>query len=585
VVAAGSCVTLTDEFGHSTRVVIDPDNVGELAKREGYAASATPQAAALMGAAVGQEVDLPALAFGDTHRYTVTGIESAYRRMLQVVHDRANTLGGLPHMKMVHVGMTGDAARDLAHMKAEVMRSSDISRRLFEAYGTGHMTLSGFAKRQGRSPVEAVLGWPTEGPPLFVGTGIETERVAALELLTRPDAVFVIDALTLAEFVNLGVQEALGHVPNLLVSPVSKAKLEELLREAEVDRSIATSTEVNGELALIEHDSRYHERRVEFFKSVLAAIERYCEIRPAYGELEAEGEVPRLAEVLQDEEMEVLLLAKAAGAAVLTLDGRFRFVLEIVAKVPGIWPQALLMHCTSGQLLSPMKLASATVRQFLLNRSFVSLSSGDLTWMVLQGGVYLQHGMRRFKAYLSSDETEFASVVTVAFEFLQQIAALQIHLGAFGELFEHVLEAAMRHRQCPPDFDKMVTQFAVDLTGTVNESAHLYGKANLISSQRVQMQQRHLAERYIRARQRANLPAVARPVAVRVLFCSAIPWVVEDKSSPKIKPATEVLLPSRLPEQRELEAATTNDKPTGDNAPPQVFLVAPPELPKASASA
>ena len=141
----------------------------------------------------------------------------------------------------------------------------------------------------------------------------------------------------------------------------------------------------------------------------------------------------------------------------------------------------------------------------------------------------------------------------------------------------------MRHKQCPPNFDKMVTQFIVDLTGAVNESAHLYGKASLIPSRRVQMQQRHLAERYIRARQRANLPVVARPVAVRVLFCSPIPWVVEDKSSPKIEPETEELLPSRLPGHEELEAATANDEPTGEKAPPQVCLVAPPELPKAGA--
>jgi hypothetical protein len=177
------------------------------------------------------------------------------------------------------------------------------------------MTLSGFASRQGRSPVEAVLGWPTEGPPLFVGTGIESERVAALELLGRPEAIYVIDALTLAELVNLGVQEALAHLPKVLVSPVTKAKLEELLRDAEVDRSVATSAEVNGELALIEHDTRYHQRRVEFFKSVLEAVGRHCEVRPAYGELEAEGEPPRLAEVLQDEEMKVLLLATSCAAS------------------------------------------------------------------------------------------------------------------------------------------------------------------------------------------------------------------------------------------------------------------------------
>jgi hypothetical protein len=64
--------------------------------------------------------------------------------------------------------------------------------------------------------------------------------------------------------------------------------------------------------------------------------------------------------------------------------------------------------------------------------------------------------MLRYKAYLSADETEFASAATVALEFLGRIAALRIHLGAFGELFEHVLEGAMRHKQCPTDFDKTV---------------------------------------------------------------------------------------------------------------------------------
>lgn len=89
------------------------------------------------------------------------------------------------------------------------------------------------------------------------------------------------------------------------------------------------------------------------------------------------------------------------------------------------------------------------------------------------------------------------------------------------------------------------------------------------------MQQRHLAERYIRARQRANLPAVSRPVAVRVLFCSVIPWVVEDTSSPKIEPETEVLFPSRSPEQAELEAATSTDKTAG-NGPGKAHLVVAP---------
>ena len=572
----GSCVTLVDEFGQATQLVIDPADVGELPKRAGYSDSAAPQAAVLLGTVVGQQVDLPALAFGDTKPYTVTAIESAYRYMLRVVNERASALGGLPHMKLVHVGSSGDSGRDLAHMKAEVMRSSAISRQLFDAYATGHMTLTGLASRQGRSTVEAVLGWPTEGPPLFVGAGLEAERVAALELLARPDAIYVIDALTLAELVNLGVQEALRHLPKVLVSSVTKAMLEGFLREAEEDRSVATSTEVNGELALIEHDARYHARRIDFFKALLAAVEQYCEVQPAYGELEDEGEVPRLADVLQDEEMEVLLLAKAAGGTVLTLDGRFRLVMQVVANVPGVWPQVLLMHCASKELVEPMKLASATIRQFLLNRSFVSLGSGDLTWMVLQGGAFLQQGMRRFKVCLSSNDTEFASTAQVAFEFLARIASLRIHLGAFGELFEHVVEAALRHKQCPPDFERNVTEFIVDLTASLNVSSHLYGPVNVQPTHRMQLQRRHLAQRFVRARERLKSPADNRPVAVRAVFCSSVPWLVEDKPSPAAEAATDVQLPAQTAEPAQAQAAASNKAQAKAGQPGRVFLVAEP---------
>lgn len=576
-IASGSCIALVDEFGQSTQLVIDPVDVGELPKREGYSEAAAPPAAALMGATVGQEVDLPALAFGDTKRYTVTAIQSAYRHMLQVVQERANALGGLPHMKMVHIGTTGDGERDLAHMKAEVMRSSATSRQLFDSYGAGHMTLSGFSRRMGRNTVEAVLGWPTEGPPLFVGTGVEAERVAALELLARPNAVYVIDAVTVAELVNLNVQEVLGHLSKVLVSTVTKAMLEGFLREAEEDRSIATSTEVNGELTIIEHDARYRTRRIEFFINVLAAVDMYCEVQPAYGELEDDAEIPSLADVLQDEEMEVLLLAKAANATVLTLDGRFRFVLGAVAKVTGVWPQAVLMHCASKNLVAPMKLASATIRQFLLNRSFVSLGAADLTWMVLQGGAYLQQGMRRFKVYLSSDDTDFASVVRVAFEFLAQIASLQIQLGAFGELVEHVVEAAMRHKQCPSDFENQVANFIIGVTSSANKSIYFYGPANELPANRMQLQRRSLGQRIKSAQDRRKAPADNRPVAVRALFCSYIPLLVEDKSSPVAESATEVQLEAVTAEPAQTQADSSNESAVKTEQVGKLFLATEPE--------
>lgn len=444
-VVPGSSVTLQDEFGHAVEVVIDPDDVGELPNREGFLSTESAQAVALKWSVPGQAVDLPTRAFGDTRRYTVTAVQSAYRKMLAVAQERANAVAGLPNMKMMPVGGSGDREVDLAYIKAEVKRSSEISREIFDGYAKGLMTIGGFAHLQGRAPVEAAIGWPVDGPPLFVATGTEEERAKGLALLERQDAVYVIDSLTLAELVNLGVQDVLSKLPKVLVSPVTKALFEQKLREAEDDRSIATTFEVGGELAFIEHGPTHHARRIEFCKELLSAVDMYCVVQPAYGELEASGDLPSLADVLQDEELEVLMLATAQEATLLTLDGRLRNILEFVSKLPGIWPQLLLMHCGRRGLIEPARIAAANVRQFLTNRTFVSLCAADLVWMLMQGGAYLENGMQRFKTYLSSAGAEFKSTAAVAFEFLATVAHMRTHLGAFGELFEHVIEALLRH--------------------------------------------------------------------------------------------------------------------------------------------
>jgi tetratricopeptide (TPR) repeat protein len=527
-VADGSSVTLCDEVGQQLEIVIDPLSVGTLPKREGYCEQLSPIAKALLGAKVGETVHIP-MAFGEPTGYVVISIQSAYRRLLQVVMERANSIGGLPHMKSVHIGTTGDAEKDLAFMKAEVLRTSSISKEIFEHYGKGHLTLGMLAKLQGRTPVDAAIGWPFEGPPLFVANGTEEERTRAFELLRRPGAIYVVDSLTIAELVNFGITATLAGLPQVLVSPVTKALLEERLRAAEGDRSIATTMEVEGQLAIVEHDAQCHQKRVALCKELLVCVETYCHVQPAYGELDLPVEHAALVDVLEDEEIEVLMLAKSQGATVLSLDGRYRALLESFANVPGIWPQALLMHCGQLGLLEPSSVSRATIRQFLNNRTFVGVNSGDLVWMVLQGGGLLQHGMQRFKRYFASNEAEFLSTASVAFEFLAKVAGLRIHLGAFGELFEHVMESALRHPHCPPDFIHSIAEFVEELTGNLNGAEQLYRPVNEPRLERIRMQRRYLAERVRKARTKASGPEVTRPIAVRTLFCSVIPWIVEDR--------------------------------------------------------
>lgn len=89
-------------------------------------------------------------------------------------------------------------------------------------------------------------------------------------------------------------------------------------------------------------------------------------------------------------------------------------------------------------------------------------------------------------------------------------------------------------------------------------------------------QRRHLAERFIRARDRLKAPDVNRPVAERALFISSIPWLVEDKSSPVAEAATKVLLLSETAEPAKAQAAASNEASAKPGQGGKAFLVAEP---------
>ncbi len=527
-VQPGSAIKVQDELGQILEIVLDPDDIGELPLRDGFLSSQSDMGKALLGAASNQEVALPMRAFGDVRSYKVVGIQSAYRRMLVIAQERANSVGGLPDLKSVHMGKEPDGEFDLSEMRAEVRRSAEISREIFERYASGMLTIGGFCFLQGRTPVDVALGWPTDGPPIFVAAGTQEERDKGLALLTRAKATYVVDSLTIAELVNLGVAEVLGKLPKVLVSSLTKALLEQKLLEAEDDRSIATSTEVNGEIAFIEHSSDRRQRLIEFCKAMLQAMESYCEVKPAYGELDQPELQAKLADVLQDEELELLMLAKAENATLVTLDGRLRVLLEATCKVNGIWPQLLVMHYAREGLVDPAKAASASIQQFLNNRTFVSLSALDLVWMTSQGGAYLQVGLQRFKTYSSSKDTEFESTAAVALEFIGAIAHVNIQIGALGEIFEHVMEGLLRHPSRAPMFFLQVSDFVDDLTVQLNRSAHPYAPADAYRLARIHMQRRYLADSFASALKHASEPECMRPIKVKVLFCSKVPWLCID---------------------------------------------------------
>jgi tetratricopeptide (TPR) repeat protein len=562
IVVAGDSLTLMDDVGHELKVVIDPSDVGVLPRRTNFLQPDSLEAAALIGAKIGQVVAVPAQAFGGTQKYTVKSIQSAYWHLLQVAKERAESFGGLPNLKSVPVGTSGDGVKDLSYMHEEIKRSTEIIRQIFEAYGAGHLTLSGFAEMQGRSPVEVATGWPLNVPPIFIDFGLAQERDGALATLDRNDAAYVTDAITLTELVNFGVPEVLAALPKVYISPITMGILEDNLRNAEEDKSIGTAIDIDGQLRFIEYDDRHREQRIAFARELVEVAKEYCIVQPAYSELTPPTEAPQFAGILKEEEREMLLLTKDCNATLLTLDGRLRMLAKFGVKVNGVWPQALIMHCLATGRITPAKSAEFTIKQFLANRKFVSLSSRDLVWMVLQGDNYIQRGIQAFKRYLESSETDFESSTKVALEFLDTISRLQTQMGAFGELFVHIIEPIFRRKDCPSDFHEVVKKFVFNLPADLAGIPHLYPPANRIRVHRIYMQRKYLTERLVEALNRSNNPLETRPIAVRVLYCTKTPYLILDKSISKGAPdeSVQVVNKNTLSDSLKLSSQTSANK-------------------------
>ncbi|SFF03357.1 hypothetical protein SAMN05428977_10446 [Nitrosomonas sp. Nm166] len=528
-VVPGSALVLIDDLGHELQVVIDPSDTGILAKRTNFFQSDSSEGSALIGAKVGQKIEIPAQAFGGKKTYTVKSIQSAYKYMIQIVREREQSFGGLPNLKAVPIGDSGDGNKDFRYILDELKHSKNITRQLLEAYGAGNLTLAGFAKMLGRSPIDVVTGWSLDSPPIFIGTGLTQEKNETLALLARKHAIYVIDALTLAEFINFGAQEVLAALPKIYISPVTMAILKYNLSEAEDDKSIGTAIDSGNQIGFIEFDGKYKERRIAFANQLIEAANKYCTIQPSYGELIPPVEIPGFKDILQIEECETLLLAKEYNATLLTLDGRLRMLGKAV-EVNSIWPQVLLMYCLETKRITAARSAEFTINQFLSNRKFVSLSSWDLVWMVMQGDSYIQRGIQAFKKYLESSDAEFESTTSVALGFLSGIAELQTQLGAFGELFAHIVESIFRRKDCPEDYHKIIEIFVYELLEELAGKPHFYPPINWARDNAIRNQQKYVLERLAEAKSRSEHSPVLRPIAVRVIYGTKIPYLIMDKS-------------------------------------------------------
>lgn len=527
-VRPGSAVTLKNELGEKVTLSLDPEGLSDLPVRDGMVALSSDIAKSLLGVAVGQHVSLLG-PFGTEQRFVVEGVTSTFRRLLRIAQERVNSpvASDLPVMS-VPVPKTEEGV-DFSHVHAMLKRQSEHSRRALQGYADSPITLGILGKLLGRSVVDIVSGWPSDAPPLFVCAGTKEQREAAVELLQRADAEYVIDAATVAELASLDCLAALAALPRIYISTKAVETLEARLEEAKLERSGGQMFDDNGTMRFVEYTNQDRERQTAFIQSMVDAVRQHCVMAPAYGPEELPADLERAQNVLEDEELAALLLTAEKSATLFTVDGRLAQFGFIAAKLKSVWPQEVLRYAGEHGKLTHQQYSYAVVRMFLRNRSFVSLGSYDLVFMCLQGGHVLTEGLQRFKDYLASSSTELASAASVAFEFLELQTRHRTQFKAFAELLDHIVEASLRHPHCDQEaLLNIARNFASEMAHKSNSPLVPYAPVENLRKMRMRVYTEVLMEAIEAAAKLALSPPRQRAIKLRALKCTQPPYLTFD---------------------------------------------------------
>jgi hypothetical protein len=184
------------------------------------------------------------------------------------------------------------------------------------------------------------------------------------------------------------------------------------------------------------------------------------------------------------------LLASERGAHLLIVDCRLRRLAEEL-QVQTVWPQVLLAYAVEKKAIANSTYSLAVIKMFLGNRHFISLGPQDLLMMCYQGDDWLQHGIRKYKLYLSDANTDFKSALDVSLEFLLAVAQSLAQMGTLGEFLKHIAEGLLRHKDCPSDLATQIGVFIDNLT-RLDQITYLYGPAGVVEKKRLSIRRDYL---------------------------------------------------------------------------------------------
>lgn len=530
VVGSGCHVVFENDEGRQEGLVIDPVELDGMPKRSGFASFDSELARSFIGASVGDRV-VPKTVAGNSSSIRVVAIGSAFHQLFHLAHERAVSVLGLPYIKSVHIGDSGDPEEDLRKLHEELSKANGGRETALEFYSRGRLTLSLFMEILGKTTIDACLGWPGDGVRLFVDDGLAGPREEAIKALSYGVRPVIMDASAVAEFARFDMADALSVLGQPMVTPRTVEIVYDFHEEEQDGRTVGTAFDDGGRLGFVEITEVHRDNRRRFAALMKDIVERRCVVVPAYGDVGETEEGLALSKLLTKEEVDTILLAKEKGALLLTLDGRLRSVAQTCYGVNGVWPQAVVIAAAHHGFIPPQRASEFSVSEFLSHRHFVSLRPEDLAWMIGQGDVWMQSGMRILKEYLSSEGAELLSAIALVEGFLIELAKMDTQLGAFGEFVSRLTEVIARRKDCPGLWPEKLANFVEKILEDATDAPRGLEVLDALPLRLFHLRRKHLFLKIAEGSRCAKETERPKPVRVRVLFCGWKPCLILDKTS------------------------------------------------------
>jgi len=442
-VRVGTAVTLADSMGTTFSLVIEPEFFADFPAAADFVQSSDGFAQALLGATCGGLISRTG-SFDNNLEYQILSIVTAEEYLItkafDVLKSPVNAQRGVQLFSLTDA--TG--ATNTEVLETHASRNASKIRQVFQEYVRAPHTLTALARYIQKAPIHLLLYWPFLEAPLFVVSASDRSLTDMHSEVLPSIQHVVVDAITLLELTLMRCESALSVFPKVYVTLATKSALQHYLVAIKTDPSVGFYAQQGDRCFVVEADQKAREDEVALLEQALKALADFCTVVPAYGPVSNTTELLQLRDMLDSESMSCLRLCLEKGSALLSLDERFRRIVEEMGVLT-CWPQAVTSWARDRQVLSPSQYSLGMFEQMRRGRAHVEITVGDILWFLEKNTWHVQAGLQALTRLLGSSSAEPTSGLAVAREVLTAIAVPGLSLAAFAEVAACFAEGLHRH--------------------------------------------------------------------------------------------------------------------------------------------